>query len=136
MKTKMNPVIHFEIPGNDLNRMCEFYESAFGWETQRMGPNMGNFVLAFTTESDDNRTPITPGAINGGFFEKNETDKTVKLTIMVDDIKEGIRKVKEAGGTMIQEEPFELPNVGLFASFMDTEGNVMTLYEDFGMKGA
>src|SRR5687768_10211715 len=57
MIDKMNPVIHFEMPAQDRQRVRKFYEKAFGWQTQEMGPDEGNFVLAFTTDTDENRTP-------------------------------------------------------------------------------
>ena len=49
--------------------MAQFYESAFGWQTQWLDEDMGNYVLATTTEADA-KGPKTPGAINGGFFPK------------------------------------------------------------------
>jgi hypothetical protein len=41
MKT-MNPVVHFEMPAEDRNRMADFYTSVFGWQAQLMGEEMGN----------------------------------------------------------------------------------------------
>lgn len=38
----MNPVVHFEIPYDNRARMEKFYESAFGWQTQVLGENMGS----------------------------------------------------------------------------------------------
>ncbi|HVP36573.1 MAG TPA: hypothetical protein VMT04_06205 [Terriglobales bacterium] len=68
---KMNPVIHFEMPAEDRKRMAEFYTKVFGWKTQLLGEDMGNYVLATTTESDE-KGPKKPGAINGGFFPKSD----------------------------------------------------------------
>ena len=67
--SKMNPVVHFEMPYDDRERMAKFYQNAFGWQTQMLGEEMGNYVLATTTETDGSR-PTEPGAINGGFFPK------------------------------------------------------------------
>jgi len=52
---KMNPVVHFELGYEDRERMVKFYETVFGWKTQNMGPEMGNYVVAQTNESDENR---------------------------------------------------------------------------------
>lgn len=65
----MNPVIHFEMPYDDSERLTRFYKTAFGWKIQNMGAQMGNYVLATTIASDSNGRPTKPGAINGGFFE-------------------------------------------------------------------
>jgi uncharacterized protein len=130
----MNPVIHFEMPAEDSERVRKFYESAFGWETTPLGPEAGNFVLAFTIETDEKtRMPKKRGAINGGFYKKTKPDEHVRLTILVDDIWEAMKKVEAAGGKVLGE-PFELPGVGLFATFIDTEGNLATINQDFTIK--
>ena len=43
--TRMSPVVHFEMPAEDRTRMASFYEKAFGWKTQMLGPEMGDYVL-------------------------------------------------------------------------------------------
>lgn len=135
----MSPVIHSEMPVADADRVREFYESAFGWETTTLGPEAGDFVLAFTTETDENRVPKKVGAINGGFYKRTEPNQQVRLTILVDDIREAMEKVGAAGGTVLggtlnPDEPDEMPGVGLFAAFIDTEGNLATLYQDYALK--
>ena len=67
---KMSSVVHFEMPYDDRERMAKFYQKAFGWQTQTLGEEMGNYVLATTTEKNESG-PIRPGAINGGFFQRN-----------------------------------------------------------------
>jgi uncharacterized protein len=49
----MNPVVHFEMPAEDRKRMADFYTKVFGWKTQQLGEDMGNYVLAITTDSDE-----------------------------------------------------------------------------------
>ena len=66
----MNPVIHFEMPVEDRKRVMDFYTKTFGWNMQELGAEMGHYVLAGTTESDEKGMAKTPGAINGGFFPK------------------------------------------------------------------
>ncbi|MGN6186204.1 MAG: VOC family protein, partial [Thermoanaerobaculia bacterium] len=51
MNQKMNPVVHFEMPAEDRERMSEFYAKVFGWKTQPQGPEMGDYVVVTTTES-------------------------------------------------------------------------------------
>src|SRR5262245_35604445 len=38
----MNPVVHFEMPYESGDRAAKFYQSAFGWQMQNMGAEMGN----------------------------------------------------------------------------------------------
>src|SRR5687768_17097029 len=130
MGKKMYPVIHFEMPAADPARVRKFYESAFGWETNSLGPDMGDFTLAFTTDTDEKtRMPQKRGAINGGFFKRTEPAEQTKITILVDDVRDAIKRIEAAGGK-ISGEPYEMPDVGLFATFTDTEGNLVTIYED------
>ena len=134
MTRRMDPVIHFELPTTDPDRTGRFYEQAFGWRIEPLGPDMGGFVLAFTVESDARtRVPKKPGAINGGFFERTSADQHIKLTILVDDLHDAIGRVTAAGGTPLGE-PVELEGVGLFASFVDPDGNVLTINEDYAVK--
>ncbi|HEY1870626.1 MAG TPA: VOC family protein, partial [Chitinophagaceae bacterium] len=93
----MNPVIHFEMPASDSKRMAKFYETAFGWKTQQLGADMGNYVVVGTTESDEMNRPKTPGAINGGFFQKSNDNQYPSVVISVDDIKAAMKKIKDAG---------------------------------------
>ena len=130
----MNPVVHFEMPAEDKARMRKFYESAFGWQTQQLGPEMGNYVLVTTTETDENRMVKTPGTINGGFYEKTGPDQHTRLTISVDDIRQATKKVEASGGKVLggmqkPGEPDEIPGVGLYVTFIDTEGNKVSILQ-------
>lgn len=118
----MNPVIHFEMPAENRERMAKFYSKAFGWQTQMLGPEMGEYVVVTTTESDDNG-PKKPGAINGGFYMKGDKPAQYpSVVIAVDDIAAASKKVTSAGGKVIGE-PMDIPGVGRYVSFYDTEGN-------------
>ena len=120
----MDPVVHFEMPYQDRDRVKKFYESAFAWKMQPLGPEMNNYVLADTTERGPDRFPVQPGAINGGFFEikPDWPDQVTGVVIAVTDIRDAMRKVTEAGGTVLGE-PMEIPGVGQYVAFRDTEGN-------------
>src|SRR5664279_1985118 len=118
----MNPVIHFEMPYDDQKRMAKFYEQAFGWQTKALGEEMGNYVLATTTETGDSG-PEKPGAINGGFFPKKPDwpAQHPSVVISVDNIGDAMGLVRRAGGAVLGE-PMEIPGVGKYVSFTDTEG--------------
>ena len=125
----MNPVVHFEMPYHDRERMAEFYKSTFGWQTQMMGEEMGNYVLATTTDTGE-YGPKNPGAINGGFFQ-NKSDWPAQypsVVISVEAIDEAMRYVITAGGNILGE-PMEIPGVGQYVSFIDTEGNRVSMIQ-------
>ncbi len=51
--SKMNPVVHFEMPAEDRKRMSEFYAKVFGWKIQQLGQEMGNYMVVSTSEIDE-----------------------------------------------------------------------------------
>ena len=127
----MDPVVHFEMPYEKRDRMAKFYESAFGWKTQMLGEEMGNYVIATTTDTGE-EGPKLPGAINGGFYEKKAEwpAQYPSVVIAVSDIKAAIGKVTNAGGQVLGE-PMEIPGVGLYVAFQDTEGNRVSILQPF-----
>ena len=126
----MNPVVHFEMPAEDRKRMADFYSGVFGWQTQLLGEEMGNYVTVATTETGENGRPRLPGAINGGFYPKTADmpNPVPSIVIAVEDIRESSKKVTEAGGKVLGE-PVEIPGIGLYVSFIDTEGNRVSLLQ-------
>ena len=131
---KMNPVVHFEMPYEDVKRMTNFYEKTFGWQPQMLGPEMGNYVIVSTSERDEKtQFPKKPGMINGGLFEKTKDNQNPSLVIAVDDIREAMKNITDAGGKIIggmkAGEPDDIPGVGLYISFLDTEGNRVSILQ-------
>jgi len=131
----MNPVVHFEMPAADMERMKKFYSEVFGWQMNQMGPEMGNYVVVTTTEGDQNGRPKMPGAINGGFYKKTDDpgSHAMSVVIAVPDIQKWRDKVVTAGGKIAQEAD-EIPGVGKWISFIDSEGNRMSMLEPKEMK--
>jgi predicted enzyme related to lactoylglutathione lyase len=124
----MDPVVHFEMPYEDKERAAAFYTKAFGWQPQMLGPEMGDYVVVTTAEMDPaTKFPKTPGQINGGMFKKTKPDQYPSVVIAVTDIRAAMKKVEEAGGKVLggqkPGEPDEIPGVGSYCSFTDSEGN-------------
>ncbi len=109
---KMNPVVHFELPAEDRRRMADFYARVFGWQTKQLGPEMGDYVVVTTTESDENG-PKRPGAINGGFSTKTKDNQYPTVVVAVDDIKKAMKRVEEAGGRCLAD-PMHRENLMTF----------------------
>jgi hypothetical protein len=125
----MDPVVHFEIPYENKTRMSGFYEQAFGWQTQALGEEMGNYVLATSSPVGEDGLPV-PGTINGGFFPKvaGTPLQHPSMMIAVEDITKAMASVSQAGGKILGE-PMEIPGVGKYVSFSDTEGNRLSLMQ-------
>jgi predicted enzyme related to lactoylglutathione lyase len=130
--SKMNPVVHFEMPYEDGERLSKFYSGVFGWKLNVTGPEMGNYVTAATTETDENRMVKTPGHINGGFYPKSSGAPTEpSVVIAVDNIDESVKKIEEGGGKILGK-PVDIPGIGMYVSFTDTEGNRCSILQPKG----
>jgi uncharacterized protein len=138
--SKPNPVVHFEMGYEDRERMTKFYETVFGWTTRSMGPEMGNYVVAQTTETDDDGMVQTKGAINGGFYQKTDDPVSIapSIVVSVDDVQIAMKAVEDAGGKVLggmdqdgehSLEPQMISGVGLWISAQDTEGNRFSILQ-------
>ena len=126
---KMNPVVHFEMPAEDRKRMADFYTNVFGWKAQMLGPEMGDYVVVTTSDADQYGRPKDAGMINGGFYQKNEDSAPhPSVVIGVDDIKVSMKDIVKAGGKLLGE-PMEIPGIGIYISFIDTENNRVGLLQ-------
>ena len=125
----MDKVVHFEIPVDDRDRAKEFYSSVFDWDTedQDMGGGIV-YTTAGTVAVDEKMTPKEPGAINGGLMDRTKDTPVPVITIGVDSIDDSLKKVEAGGGSTITPRT-EIPNMGAFAYFKDSEGNVTGLWE-------
>lgn len=126
----MDPVVHFEMPYRDRDRIARFYQSTFGWKLQMFGEEMGNYVLATTAEQDTKREGAVRGAINGGFFPHRDDmpGQHPSVVIAVQDIRAAMKKIASGGGEVLGE-PVEIPGVGQYVAFYDTERNRLSLLQ-------
>ncbi len=123
----MNKVVHFEIPADDMERAQKFYRETFGWSINEI-PRM-NYCLVNTVETDEKGMPKTPGAINGGMVKRDETGKHPVIVIKVPSIEEHIKKVEKTGGKIVMPT-VPVGDMGFYARFRDTEGNIIGLWQD------
>ncbi len=125
-----NSVVHFEMPAKDKKRASDFYSGAFGWKMVTAGPEMGNYLIAQTAETDENGMNKTPGTINGGFFDYQDKEgfNMPHLVIDVENLEESMKKVEESGGKIVggasgPGKIDDIPGIGRYVSFQDPEGN-------------
>ena len=119
------------MPYEDRDRAADFYARSFGWTANKFGPDMGNYMVVMTSETDEKtRRPKQPGMIDGGFYPKPEDEmgKHPSVVISVQDVAVSMKKVEEAGGKVLGE-PMDIPGVGLYVSFLDTEGNRVSMLQ-------
>jgi predicted enzyme related to lactoylglutathione lyase len=129
----MDPVVHFELPCDDRERIARFYSQVFGWQCQMLGPEMGNYVVV-TTADKDGPPHGKRGAIGGGFYTRTKEmpAQFPSVVIAVQDIRASMKKIDAAGGKVLGE-PMDIPTVGAYVSFMDTEGNRTSILQPLPM---
>lgn len=125
----MDKVVHFEIPADDVARAKEFYGSIFEWELEDV-PGM-DYTMVRTVPVDERQMPTEPGAINGGMMLRSPETSVPVITISVDSIEDAIKRIEAGGGSVVRPRT-EIPGMGAFAYFTDSEGNTVGLWENLG----
>ncbi|MDD5491584.1 MAG: VOC family protein [bacterium] len=125
-----NPVVHFEIPADDVERAKKFYKETFGWGfNEYKMPGEDSYWMIQTVEVDKNMMPKEAGAINGGMMKRQMPEQRFMNYIQVDSIDEMLKTVTANGGTLILPKQEIDKDMGWLAAFKDTEGNVLGLIE-------
>ncbi len=127
----MDPIVHFELPVDDLQKARDFYGPIFGWTLQDWPmPDGSTYVGVHTTPIDETtRNPLKPGAINGGIMLKNDKVAMPVLAIHVPSIDERVKQIEAAGGSIVMPK-VDMMGMGFYAYFKDPSGNVVGLWED------
>lgn len=123
---KMNSVVHFEIPVDELERAQEFYTRAFGWTMRRL---VELDYIAITTSSTEDGLTARRGSINGGMQKRGNGIEHPVITIRVEDIDTSLSKIESLGGATFIPKT-KISDMGFSAYFKDTEGNVLGLWQD------
>ncbi|MFX1346888.1 MAG: VOC family protein [Promethearchaeota archaeon] len=125
----MDGVNLFGIPIDDMERAKQFFSKTFRWSFMATGME-GNHHFATMVPTDENGLPTEPGGINGGLLQRGTYEQhTTSIFIRVKSIDEAIEKVKENGSKLVFAK---IPNAdfAFFAQINDTEGNLISLWED------
>ena len=107
-----NPVVHFAIEADDVERARRFYETVFEWHFTAWGPP-GFYMISdcgIHGALQQRSGPAGPGA------------KGFECTMAVADLGAATAAITAAGGTVLGE-PFTIPAVGTLQKFRDTENN-------------
>jgi uncharacterized protein len=114
-----NPIVHFEIPADDVQRATKFYEQALGWKIS--DPWNMNYWLVETKDGDT--------GINGGLMPRRNPGQPFMNYIQVDSIDDAMAKVEAAGGTVALPKTEIGQGMGWIAAFKDTEGNLLGFHQ-------
>jgi predicted enzyme related to lactoylglutathione lyase len=113
-KVMGNPVVHFEIHGQDPAVLHNFYKKVFGWAIDANNPMAYGLV---DTKSDHG---IAGGIATGG------GQRGVMVYIETDDVKGTLDRAVAAGAEPVMQ-PDVIPGLVELATFRDPEGNLLGL---------
>ena len=115
-------ITHIEIPADDVERATAFYSGLFGWDIEEPPGYEGYPMWS------------APNGISGGGIVAREGGFQVPRSyVEVDSIDDTLKRVEELGGRTVQGKK-EISPTSWWASFEDSEGNQVGLYE--GMTAA
>jgi predicted enzyme related to lactoylglutathione lyase len=118
-----NPIIHFEIPADDVARAKAFYEKTFGWKIKQFPMPPGDEYWSVTAKKGDE-----PG-INGGLMQRKMPAQPFTNYISVKSIDAMHQAILANGGFVILQKREIGPDMGWISAFTDPEGNVMGLHQ-------
>jgi uncharacterized protein len=104
------PVVHFEVMGNDGDKLRAFYSDLFDWEIDANNP-MGYGIVA--REGNTNAEGI---GIGGGIGGSTEFPSHVTFYVEVPDVEASLAKAESLGGTRVMgpDVVTEGVEIGLF----------------------
>jgi predicted enzyme related to lactoylglutathione lyase len=108
-------IVHVEIPADDTGQGKAFWGSLFGWEFQSF-PGASEYHMTRISES------------SGAAITDMQAGKPgMRPYFSVDDIGEGVAKVRSLGGEAGDQMP--VPGMGWFATCTDPSGNEFGLWQ-------
>jgi uncharacterized protein len=110
-----NPVVHFEVLGEDAEALQAFYGRVFDWELNAVMP-----TYAMVS------TGVEGGIAGGVGAAPDGSEGHVTFYVEVADLAAALEEVSSAGGRTIQP-PMDVPNGPSIALFADPEGHVIGL---------
>lgn len=113
---------HIEIPADDTGRAKNFYGELFGWKFADEIPGFEGYHMF--------STPVGDEGMAGAIGKRGEmAPEKVRSYVHVDSIDDSLSKVTALGGTVVEPKA-EVPGMGWYAVFADTEGNELALWEN------
>lgn len=125
-----NPVAHFEIYGDNPEKLGDFYKGVFGWEIKDAGVPGYPYWLINTVPTDAKGAPTQPGGINGGLMKRPMPDARNWVSyVTVASLDKTLEKAKGMGATVIRPKS-AVPKQGWFAILTDPEMNTFAIWQD------
>jgi predicted enzyme related to lactoylglutathione lyase len=124
MSGSMPNIAYFEVPADDVKRAKKFYAEILGWEfipTQIPGIPVEYWNISTGKSRKDTLNM-------GGLYQRKEQSSRMLMYAIVDDIDKTLEKVETLGGKIMSPK-MSLDTVGNLVTIIDSEGNLMGLWE-------
>lgn len=109
-----NPVVHFEIIGENQKLLNDFYGAVFDW---KIDPIMDEYSLV-----------NTGSGIPGGIGSMGEARRHVTFYVEVADVEAALALIESKGGKLAFG-PHPVPTGAIIAGFTDPEGHLVGLVQ-------
>lgn len=123
-----NPVAHFEIYGDEPEKLAGFYRKLFNWDISSSG--VEGYWSIKTVPTDDKGAPTQAGGINGGLMKRPMPDARAWTNyVTVASLDESLKQAAALGAQILRPKS-PVPKMGWFAMLADPEMNVFGIWQD------
>jgi predicted enzyme related to lactoylglutathione lyase len=124
MSESMSNISYFEVPADDMTRAKKFYAELLGWDfmpTRVPGIPVEYWNITTGKSSKDTLNM-------GGLYQRKEPSSRMLMYVTVKDIDKALAKVEVMGGNIMSPK-MTLDTVGTLVTIIDSEGNMIGLWE-------
>ncbi len=123
-----NPVAHFEIYGDNPQKLGEFYQRLFNWKINPV-PGM-DYWLVHTVATNQQGAATEPGGINGGLMKRPMPDARNWINyVTVKSLDDTLKRAQGLGAKVLRPKS-PVPKMGWFAVLTDPEANTFAVWQD------
>ncbi len=123
-----NPVAHFEIYGDNPEKLAGFYQRLFDWKINAV-PGM-DYWLIHTVATNQQGAATEPGGINGGLMKRPMPDARNWINyVTVKSLDDTLKRAQGLGAKVLRPKS-PVPKMGWFAILTDPEANTFAVWQD------
>jgi len=120
----MSNISYFEVPADDIKRAKKFYTDILGWDF--MPSRVPGIPVEYWNIATGKSRKDTLNM--GGLYQREEPSSRALMYVVVKDIDKALAKVEGLGGKILCPR-MTLDTVGTLVTIIDTEGNLIGLWE-------
>ena len=120
----MPNISYFEVPADDVKRAKKFYTDILGWDfmpTQVPGIQVEYWNISTGKSRKDTLNM-------GGLYQRKDPSSHILMYALVDDMDKALAQVERLGGRIFSPK-MTLDTVGVLVTIIDSEGNLIGLWE-------